>query len=181
MIVIITVACNNLSLLYPEEEYFVTRTNHHSSRWGIHQINIKQMRCNALRNRLNIWQCWDHSFAAGKTLSRIKQSLVSYVVFCLTSSVQKIRVCKYQQDTRTSNLGLGVSGANDPPDRKVISNDLEQNRNRSAATECNRTGTLYTNESECIITSLFWSLKALCNIDTCQRRSTENRYEQMKV
>ena len=78
-------------------------------------------------------------------MTRIKQSLVSYVVFCLTSSVQKIRVCKYQQDTRTSNLGLGVSGANDPPDRKVISNVLEQNRNRSAATECNRTGTLYTN------------------------------------
>ena len=31
-----------------------------------------------------------------------------------------------QHDTETSNLCLGVSGANDPADRKLISNDLNK-------------------------------------------------------
>ena len=53
-----------------------------------------------------------------------------------------------QQDTQTSNLCLGVSGANDPADWKLISIDLKQNINRAAATKCNRTGTLYKNEYE---------------------------------
>ena len=40
-----------------------------------------------------------------------------------------------QQDTQTSNLCLGVSGANDPADWKLISIDLKQNINRAASNQ----------------------------------------------
>ena len=69
-----------------------------------------------------------------------------------------------QQDTQTPNLCLGVSGANDPADRKLTSNDLKQNCCRAAAAECNRTGTLSTNESECIINLSFSELLKRCII-----------------
>ena len=65
-----------------------------------------------------------------------------------------------QQDTQTSNLCLGVSGANDPADWKLISIDLKQNIHRAAATKCNRTGTLSTNESERL--PIFFDLLKRC-------------------